>query len=271
MALAHTRAGSGEPLVLVHGLGGSRRIWAPVLDRLAADRDVIAVDLPGFGESPPLPDGVPATAANLGAAVDELVGALGVESPHLAGNSLGGWVALELAKAGRARSVCAISPAGLWRRPLGPRRVDSRARARRLRPLLPLFLASRRPRAALLRNIVARPERLSGADAKAIALDWLDAPGYDAANEQMRSHVFEHPERVTIPVTIAWGTEDRLVGPPRPERMPAGARYVELEGVGHTPTWDDPPLIADLLLEASSTDHSVWSGRSSPGQAPVAR
>ena len=89
----------------------------------------------------------------------------------------------------------------------------------------------------------------------------------------MRSHVFEHPELVTVPTTIAWGTEDRLVAPPRPERMPPGARYVELEGVGHTPTWDDPPLIAELLLEASARaapSQSVGSGRSSPGQAPVA-
>ena len=85
--------------------------------------------------------------------------------------------------------------------------------------------------------------------------------------------MFEHPERITVPATIAWGTEDRLVGRPRRERMPPGARYVELEGVGHTPTWDDPPLIAELLLEASrdGAQSSVGSGRSSPGQAPVAR
>jgi pimeloyl-ACP methyl ester carboxylesterase len=84
----------------------------------------------------------------------------------------------------------------------------------------------------------------------------------------MRSHVFEDPELVTVPTTIAWGTEDGLVGPPRRERMPPGARYIELEGLGHTPTWDDPPRIAELLLEASAQS-SVESGRSSPGQAPV--
>ena len=116
MAVAHSRAGSGEPLVLVHGLGGSRRIWAPVIDRLEAEREVIAVDLPGFGESAPLADGTPPTAANLAGAVDELVGELGLERPHLAGNSLGGWVALELAKA-RAGADRVRDLAG---RPLAP-------------------------------------------------------------------------------------------------------------------------------------------------------
>jgi pimeloyl-ACP methyl ester carboxylesterase len=270
MAIAHSRTGTGEPLVLIHGLGGSRRIWNPVIDRVAAERDVVAVDLPGFGDSPPLPDGIPPTAANLGAAVGELCVDLGLKRPHLAGNSLGAWAALELAKAGDVASVCAISPAGLWRRPLGPRRVDSHAWALRLRPLMPLLLASPRLRTRFLRATVTRPERLTGAESTALVRDWLDAPAYEAANVEMRSHVFEHPELVTVPTTVAWGTEDGLVGRPKRERMPPGARYVELEGLGHTPTWDDPPRIADLLLESSSSAQ-VSSGRSSPGQAPVAR
>jgi pimeloyl-ACP methyl ester carboxylesterase len=270
MGLAHTRAGRGEPLILIHGLGGSRRIWDPLIDRLAADRDVIAVDLPGFGHSPPLGDGVAPTAANLGDAVGALCAELGVQRPHLAGNSLGGWAALELAKRGGGASVCAISPAGLWRRPLGPRRVDSHGWAMRLRPLMPLLLSSARLRGRFLRTTVANPKRLTAAEAKQLVRDWLDAPAYEAANAEMRSHVFEDPQQVTVPTTIVWGTEDRLVGRPRRERMPPGARYVELDGLGHTPTWDDPPRIAELLLEASG-DQSVWSGRSSPGQAPVAR
>jgi pimeloyl-ACP methyl ester carboxylesterase len=269
MAIEHTRTGSGEPLVLIHGLGGSRRIWGPVLNRLAVERDVIAVDLPGFGASPELAAGVAPTPANLGAAVSELCAELGTERPHVAGNSLGGWVALEIAKAGGARSVCAISPAGLWRRPLGPRRVDAHAWGARLRPLLPALTSSARVRATLLRSSVARPERLSRAEARALVGDWLGAPGYAAANREMRAHVFERPDLVTVPAMIAWGSADRLVGPPKRERMPPGAGYVVLEGLGHTPTWDDPPRVAELLLEASG-GAQVDSGRSSPGQAPVA-
>lgn len=270
MAVAFTRAGVGEPLVLIHGLGGSRRIWVPVLDRLATERDVIAVDLPGFGESTELPEGVAPTPTNLGAAIAELCAELGIERAHLAGNSLGAWAALELAKTGLAASVCAISPAGLWRKPLGPRNLDTRRWGRRLGPLLPLILGSARARDALLRTTMARPERLSSAEARGLVGDWLGAPGYDAANLEMRSHVFEHPELITVPTTIAWGTEDRLVSAPRPERMPPGSRYLVLESLGHTPTWDDPAQVAELLLEASAGGGAqAGSGRSSPGQAPV--
>jgi pimeloyl-ACP methyl ester carboxylesterase len=252
--LAHERRGSGDPLVLIHGLGGSRRIWDPVLDRLAAEREVVAVDLPGFGGSPELADGVPPSAANLGAAVSAFCERLGLDRPHLAGNSLGGWVALEIAKAQGAASVCCLSPAGLWRRPLGPRRYDARRLGHRLRPLLPLLLASRRARRALLQTTLAHPERLTAAEARGLVSDWLTAPGYDAANEQMRAHVFEDPERVTVPSTISWGDADRLLAPPRPERMPPGSRYLVLEGCGHTPTWDDPEAVTRLLLEASSAE-----------------
>jgi pimeloyl-ACP methyl ester carboxylesterase len=226
--------------------------------------------MPGFGESDVLPAGVPPTPANLGAAVGELCAELGLERYHLAGNSLGAWAALELAKSGSAASVFAISPAGLWRSALGPRRFNAHAFAHRLGPLFSVLVASPSLRERFLRTTVGHPERLSDEEAKALIRDWVDAPGYDAANAEMRSHVFEHPELVTVPTTVAWGALDQLVRPPRPERMPPGARYIELPDVGHTPTWDDPDLVARLVLDASSPGDQASSGRSSPGQAPVA-
>jgi len=237
------------------------------MDLLAAERDVVAVDMPGFGESDVLPPGVAPTPANLGAAIAELCTELGLQRYHLTGNSLGGWAALELAKSDVAASVCAISPAGLWRSALGPRRFDSHAFAHRLGPLFSLLLASPRLRTRFLSTTIGHPERLTAQEGRELILDWRDAPGYEAANAEMRGRVFEHPELVRVPTTIAWGTLDQLVRPPRPERMPPGARYVELEGVGHTPTWDDPELVARLILEASD---QASSGLSSPGQAPVA-
>ncbi len=267
MGLSYARRGSGEPLVLIHGLGGSSRIWDPVLDRLAAEREVLTVDMPGFGRSPRLPTGIAATPANLGAAVGELCAELGLERPHLGGNSLGGWAALEIAKAGGAASVCAISPAGLWRRPLGPRRTNLHGWGRLVRPLLPLAMRSAGARTAVLQTTLTHPERLTGAEATALIGDWLDSSGYDDANVEMRAQVFEHPELVTVPATIAWGSEDRLVAPPRPERMPPDARYVVLEGCGHTPTWDNPEAVAAVLLESSAGQ--AGSG-SSAGEAPVA-
>lgn len=257
MELGYERRGAGRPLVLIHGLGGSRRVWEPVLDRVAGERDVIAVDMPGAGRSPQLADGEAPTPARLGEAIRAFCASIGVERPHLAGNSLGGWVALEIAKAGGAASVCAISPAGLWSRPLGERRLDSHRIARRLRPLLGPALASSRARALLLRNTVARPQAVSREQAHALIADWIDAPGYEAANRELRAAIFERPDLVTVPTTIAWGSRDRLVAAPRPARMPPGSRFVVLDGLGHTPTFDDPGRIAELLLEASAESAPV--------------
>jgi len=248
--IAYERLGSGPPLLLVHGLGGTRGIWRPQIERLAGERDVIAVDMPGFGDSPVLSE--PPTPWAMAEAIAEACGEIGVERPHVAGNSLGGWVALELAKAGNAASLCLISPAGLWRKPLGPRSLDARRWAKRLRPALGTVLRDPRVRHQLLRGTVGRPENLSFEDARMLIAAWIDAPGYDAANAEMRAHVAEGLERIDVPTTIAWGELDRLVGPPRPERRPPGSRFVKLEGCGHTPNWDEPELIAELLLETSS-------------------
>ncbi|HEX3734571.1 MAG TPA: alpha/beta fold hydrolase [Solirubrobacterales bacterium] len=247
------RQGSGEPLLLIHGLGASTGVWSPVIDLLAGEREVTALDMPGFGDAPALPGGVEPTAANLAAALQRRCEELGIERPHVAGNSLGGWVALEMGRAGWAASVTAISPAGLWRAPLGPRRGDTRVWARRLRPAVSLALHNRRLRERMLATFAARPERIPAEAGRELVLGWIDSNGYDGANRAMRTHLFDpagYPD--DVPVTIAWGELDRLVGPPKPERRPGGARFLVLPGVGHTPTWDDPELVASTLLEGSA-------------------
>jgi pimeloyl-ACP methyl ester carboxylesterase len=255
------RAGGGrEPLRLVHGLGGSRSVWEPVVGLLEAEREVFALDLPGFGAAEPLPPEVEPTAANLAVALHEQCLELGVERPHVAGNSLGGWVALEMGRAGWAASVTALSPAGLWRAPIGRRPREVRHLAREVRPLV--SLATRVPalRRRMLSTFAAHPERVPAETGRELVLGWLDANGYDGANRAMRTHVFDpagYPPEV--PVTIAWAERDRLVGPPKPHRRPAGARFLVLPGVGHTPTWDDPELVARTLLEGSATSTAAAS------------
>lgn len=252
LMLAYDRQGSGAPLVLIHGLGATRGIWAPVLDLLAPERDILTVDLPGFGESDRLPEGAPATAANMAAAVGDLCADLGIERPHLAGNSLGAWTALEGGRQGWAASVTALSPAGLWRAPLGPRARNIRPIAKRLRPLVSLALRSRRIRRVALQTTFGDPDKVPADAARGSILTWIDAPGYEDANDQMRASIFDPSGYPDIPVTIAWGEYDRLVGPPKPNRRPAGTRFLVLEGVGHTPTWDNPELVARVLLDGSS-------------------
>lgn len=211
---------------------------------------MIAVDLPGFGASPPLAEAP--TPWALGAALQRLCAELGIERPHIAGNSLGGWVALEIGKRQDAATLCLISPAGLWSRPLGPRDRDVRPLARRLRPLVGPLVRSGRARAVILRSTAAHPERIPADQARELIKGWIDAPGYAAANEEMRRHLCIDLGQVTAPTTIVWGVHDRLVRAPSPERRPPGSRFLELEGCGHTPNWDEPELIAELLLEASA-------------------
>jgi len=244
---------SGEPLLLIHGLGGSTGVWDPVVPLLAEEREVVVLDMPGFGTEPPLPDRVEPTAANLAAALHERCAELGIPRPHVAGNSLGGWVGLEMGRRGWAASVTALSPAGLWMRTSEARPSAARVWGNRLRPLVWAALASRPLRERALTAFVGHPERVPLAAGRELILGWLGSPGYDAANRTMRSHLFDpagYPE--DVPVTIAWCELDRLVGPPKPKRRPTGARFLVLPGVGHTPTWDDPELVAATLLEGSA-------------------
>ena len=243
--IAYDRVGSGPPLVLVHALGTDRHMWDPVIERLAAEREVFAVDMPGFGESAVIE---PAAPPNLARAIDS---GLGLDRPHVAGNSLGGWVALELARSGRARSVTAIAPAGLWPEPLMPKRSAARRLARGPRPFLPALLARERGRRIALAGTIVHPERIPAAAALRLVRAYADAPGFEAANDAMRASRFTGLADIDVPLTLAWPEHDRLVG--RPRAVPATAREVRLAGCGHLPTWDDPERVAEVLLAGSSS------------------
>jgi pimeloyl-ACP methyl ester carboxylesterase len=243
--LAFSRNGSGEPLVLIHPLGGDRHVWDPVIPDLSADHDCIAVDMPGFGDSPELPADVPATAAAIAASVVETLDALGIETAHVAGISLGGWVALELGKTGHARSVTAICAAGLWPRPLGQGRTTARDTARALLPVLPLVVRSRRLRTLAFRGTMTDPTQITAAEALQRIRAYANGPGFDSANAEMRASVFAGFDQIPVPVTLAWGEYDRLVRPP--STPPAGTRTVLLTGCGHVPTWDDPAQVATVI------------------------
>jgi pimeloyl-ACP methyl ester carboxylesterase len=249
--LNHVRRGRGAPLLLVHPLGAELVVWEPVLDRLAAERDVIAVDLPGFGRSAPLANGALASPPALARSLAEFLDALGIDRAHVAGNSLGGWVALELAKAGRALSVAGLSAAGFWSRPLGPRPGrDPRAVGRALLPVLPALMRSERGRRLVLGRSVGHPERVPPGAAARLVRSYVTSPGFEGANAAMRAAVFSGVERIGVPVTLAWAELDRLVAPPR--QMVPGWRRVVLRDCGHIPTWDDPDQVTRVLLEASA-------------------
>jgi pimeloyl-ACP methyl ester carboxylesterase len=254
-SLNFERRGRGEPIVLLHGIGAELCVWEPVLDRLAERLDVIAVDLPGFGQSPPLPEGVTPTPRALADSVAAFMDELGIGSAHLAGNSLGGWLALELGKTERARSVTALCPAGLWGAPLDPEGAPARGGAQRaaraVRPILPLLLASRRARRLALAHVVAHPDRVPRAAATRMVGSYARATAYEATNAAMRQGHFTGATRIGVPLTVAFGEHDRLIRPVR-LRVP-GARTLVLPGCGHIPMWDRPDLVSELILETANT------------------
>ncbi|WP_084964805.1 alpha/beta fold hydrolase [Thermoactinospora rubra] len=256
MELAHERRGSGEPLILVHGIGHHWQAWLPVMDRLAEHRHVVAVDLPGFGASPELPKGVPYTAETLADAVESFCAKLDIREPHVAGNSLGGYIALELASRGTVRTATALSPAGFWTpaEHLYAKGVllAMRSAARSLPPdRAAVLAASGLGRALSVGLLVAHPSRLAPSALLAASRALAEAPGFDETLESFANIMPPGPPKT--PITIAWGEHDRLLLRRQAVRAAkwSGQRVKLLKGCGHVPMSDDPDLVARVILESS--------------------
>ncbi|MGW0845790.1 alpha/beta fold hydrolase [Streptomyces sp. NPDC002787] len=258
VTVSYAREGAGEPLLLLHGIGHHRQAWDPVVHILAAEREVITVDLPGFGESPALPDGLaydlPTTSAVFGAFCE----ALELDRPHVAGNSLGGLLALELGREKLVRSVTALSPAGFWseaeRRYAFGVLLTMRHISRRLPlPLVEQLSRTAVGRTALTSTIYARPARRSPEAVVAETLALAGAAGFDETLRAGGSVLFTD-DLPGLPVTVAWGTRDWLLvrrQGVRAKRVIPGARLVRLPGCGHCPMNDDPALVARVILDGS--------------------
>ncbi|MCW2876718.1 MAG: alpha/beta hydrolase fold protein [Sphaerisporangium sp.] len=257
MELAYERRGDGPPLVLMHGIGHHWQAWEPVIDLLARSRDVIAVDLPGFGVSPPLPSGTPYSPETLADAVESFFAHLGVSEPHVAGNSLGGYIALTLAARGTVRTATALSPAGFW---VGAEPLLAHVILRGLRDLsrsLPTGRTDALARSAVGRAlsvgfIVARPSRMTPEAVIAGGRALSGAVGFDETLRSFRSVVPPGPPKV--PITIAWGERDRVLLRRQAVRAAkwSDQRVKLLRGCGHVPMSDDPELVGRVLLEGSS-------------------
>ncbi len=209
--LNFVRRGEGPPLLLLHSLGGTLAQWTPVMDRLAAEREVVAVDMPGFGGSPSLPTGIEPSAANLATAVLDFYESLGLERPALAGISLGSWVAIECARQGGATAVVGLCSAGFWREPLGSQRNTAYAAARLTRPLAPLLLRVPAVRRAALAGNIHNPARLSAREAAELVRGYGGGSGYPEASRLMRANVVGDLSDLKVPLTLAWAEHDRVV------------------------------------------------------------
>ena len=256
--LAFTRAGSGPLLVLLHGIGLSRRSWDPVVPALAEHFDVLAIDLPGFGESEPMPPQVEPTPAALAASVADLLDDLGVGAPHIVGNSLGGWVALEFAHIRPTASLTLLSPAGLWR---GDTPLYCRASLRASRWLAqhatgPLcWLVKRRlGRMLVLGQTHGQPSKMSAGQARAAVYALGTCPGFDATLAATATRRYRAGPPIDAPVTVAFGSRDLLLLPRQSrhlDELPAGTHLTTLPGCGHIPMGDNPIAVTVLITAAT--------------------
>jgi pimeloyl-ACP methyl ester carboxylesterase len=258
MTLNHVRFGRGTPLLLVHGFASSWRSWSLVLDPLARQHEVIAVDLPGHGGSPPFvgETSIATLADALAAFIDEA----GLRGAAAVGSSLGARIVLELARRGGVLDgVVALDPGGFWRNRRERDRfyVSTRLSLRLLRtiePLLPRLLASPTGRALLLARLSERPAALPTQLALEELRGYARAPSFRTLLHRL---AYEEPAagapRGTIasPLVIGWGRSDRVCPPSQAELALAAfgdARLHWFEHCGHFPQWDAPEETVRFVL-----------------------
>lgn len=252
--IRHDRRGAGEPVVLIHGIGHHRRAWEPLASLLAERYEVIAVDLPGHGESPaparPHTYSIPSHADQF----EQLFADLGLDRPHVIGNSLGGLMALHLAERGAVRSCLALSPAGfmttagaLW---AGAALFGLRGMTLAPRRVISLAGATPTSRRLFMGSLYVNADRLARDDFVADSLNLRRSRGF--WSHIARFTAMRPPRSLGAPTTIAWGARDRLLRPGqarRAQRRLSAARFVPLPHCGHVPMLDDPELILQVATQ----------------------
>jgi pimeloyl-ACP methyl ester carboxylesterase len=256
------RAGSGEPLLLLHGFTGTWHHWRAVLGDLVGRYEVIAPTLAGHDGGPSFPAEYPLTFAGAADSLEAHLDELGVGTAHIVGNSMGGALALELAKRGRARSVVALAPAGGWTEGDGEAQRVGRFFARQLRITRALgprvAIVMRRPtsRRLAFRDIMRRGELVSPEDAVDLALTSLRCDVSGRAITALgadKGLALRDLDQIECPVLLALSQFDRVFPPakhgPRLRREIPGVEVRTLAGCGHLPMWDDTRLVVKTISE----------------------
>lgn len=259
------KGGEGEPLVLLHGFSATWQTWTPVLPALEEHHTVFAPTVLGHHGGQPFATGEPASILAVVDHIEQLMDAEGIDRAHFAGNSMGGWLSLEMAARGRALSAVCLCPAGGWEKGSPEGRAVVRFFRRNeivLRLSEPwLETIARRPRLRWLffRDVVAHPSRMGAA----LALASLEgAAGCMVDSDEVAGLAEQAGDRelgpIECPVRIGLGTRDRLFHRPghfaKLRRLLPKAEWIELEGAGHVPMSDDPALVAKAILEVTAGD-----------------
>ncbi|MGH9901443.1 MAG: alpha/beta fold hydrolase [Pyrinomonadaceae bacterium] len=283
MEMNHIRRGAGRPLLLIHGLGGTWRSWSPVLDGLASEREVIAVDLPGFGETPPLPGEV--SIRTLADAVTEFLAAHDLTGVDAVGSSMGARLVLELARRGGVLgAVVSLDPGGFWR---GWQRHFfygsiwmSIRLVRALQPVMPSITGSAAGRTLLFPQFSPRPWRLSPQVTLDEMRSYAASPSLDELLYQLAYGETQEgapPGSIEHPLVIGWGRRDRVCFPSQARRalkLFPDARLHWFGHCGHFPHWDVPQETTRLILTSTSgrtTAREVSANATSSGVRPSVR
>lgn len=263
MTMHFERYGAGPPLLLVHGLGGSSGSWAPIIERLAREREVIAVDLPSHGKSPPAPGDD--TFTGLADATEAFLVEHGLESVDAVGSSMGARLVLELARRGRLGSVVSLDPGGFWEgweRHFFASTIGASIRlVRALQPAMPAIAGSALGRRLLLAQLSARPAALAPDLVLGEMRSFSQTPTFDALVRDLaygQTQVGAASTRGRL--VIGWGRQDRLCLPQQAHRAASrfpGAKLVWFGRSGHFPAWDRPQATVDIILH--STGDAVQS------------
>ncbi|MBA3438866.1 MAG: alpha/beta fold hydrolase [Pyrinomonadaceae bacterium] len=257
----YIRQGKGKPLLLIHGLGGNWRSWSPILDDLTAEREVIAVDLPGFGATPPLHGEV--SIRTLADAVTEFLSANNLIGIDAVGSSMGARLVLELARRGGVlEAVVSLDPGGFWR---GWERHAFYASiylsvrlVRLLQPVMPLITENSVSRTLLFAQLSAHAWKLSPKVTLDEMRSYAASPSFDELLHQLAyGETQQGAPRNTIkyPLVIGWGRSDRVCFPSQAKRalnLFPDARLHWFENCGHFPQWDVPQETVRLILAGTS-------------------
>lgn len=260
MHLHHVRKGAGDPLVLVHGIGGTWRSWSPIIDQLAAQREVIAVDLPGFGETPVAHDG--GSIASFADAMTAFLEEHDLRGADLVGSSMGARLVMELARRGVGGDVVSLDPGGFWtpgqKRVFGGSLKASIVLVRLLQPVAPALSATAVTRTALLAQLSRKPWKLDRELVLQELRSLAQGPAFDAVlNELLHGPTQEGAPAGSLPgrMTIGWGRNDLVTLPSqaaRAQELFPDAQLHWFEKCGHFPQWDKPQETVDLILTATA-------------------
>ncbi|CAB4833555.1 unannotated protein [freshwater metagenome] len=249
---------STYPLLLIHGMGSASTAWKTIAPNLEKLFTVVTIDLPGHGETP-LDKSQLMDPQSLALAVIQTMKTHGYERFHVVGNSLGGWVALEMAvlKPEAIASITGLAPAGLWLAPYiarYPGTAIARMLANGLKVVSPMLLHYEWARKIGFKSVSPRWKEFSYETCLDATLAMATSAGYYPAWDAMLKKRFDGQIKSSIPITVIFGDEDRTLPTATSQEkslVPAHTRWINVAQCGHAPMWDHPALIVEEIIKTT--------------------